>query len=244
MNTVFNKNKFLLKCCLLVFYLVISNYAVANEFSRIPNDSYIIVSPVEAKWVKGIEFKVIQAYKNIGIDAEIMHLPAKRSLLEALHSGWVDAELGRVADAQEFLTSYLKVPVPLFYADVVAVSTQQGLNLTGWHQLKMHQVITLRGMIGITNRLEKHDIDFQQSTSLNQIYKMLASQRADVAILPSAFATKEVLADSVNSTEFTINKIDQEPIYHFVHQRHKQLIPKLTKSLTSLLDNQLSKNGS
>ena len=236
MDTIFDKNKCLLKCCHLVFYLAICGYAAADEYRRIPNDSYIIVSPVEAKWVKGIEFKIIQAYKNIGIDVEIIPLPAKRSLMEALHSDWVDAELGRVADAQKFLISYLKVPVPLFYADVVAISVQQGLKLTDWHQLQNHQVITLRGLVGITNRLKKHDIEFQQSTSLNQIYKMLANQRADVAILPSAFATKEVLADSVNGLEFTINKIDREPIYHFVHQRHQQLISQLTKSLTNLLD--------
>ena len=103
-----------------------------------------------------------------------------------------------------------------------------------WSNLENHQVVTLRGLIGITNRLDKHITNYQQTTNLQQIFKMLERNRADVAILPKAFVTQKILSELNQTTAFNVATLEQVPIYHFIHKRHQQIVPELTTTFQTL----------
>ena len=217
----------------LCFAALFISAVKAKPFQQLDINRFIIVSPIEAKWIKKAELKVISAYQQLGIDVEIIKLPAKRALIEANNSEWVDAELGRAGEAQGFLKDYIKLPVELFFVDVVAVS-REAIKSLSWSNLENHQVVTLRGLIGITNRLDKHITDYQQTTNLQQIFKMLERNRADVAILPKAFVTQKILSELNQTTAFDVATLEQVPIYHFIHKRHQQIVPELTTTFQTL----------
>lgn len=195
--------------------------------------TFKIATPIAAKSVPETENLIIRAYQQLGIAAEIIRMPAKRSLIEASKNTWVDAELARVEAAQGILNDYIKVPFALRTFDILAYSNDKLFSISSWAGLRDYKVVTLRGLIGITLKLKQQGIPYHDTTNVEQIFKMLESGRAEVALLPGDFGAKP--GQGVIGREFaTISKVGSMELYHFIHKRHSDLVPDLTQALKNL----------
>jgi polar amino acid transport system substrate-binding protein len=178
---------------------------------------------------------VIQAYKNIGIDAHIIKMPAKRALLEAEHNNTIDAELGRVEGAVEDLPNHIMIPVPLITLSAYSYSTSQYAHISDWKSLKEYEIVTIRGFIGIIRQLEKKDLSVKLVDTIAQAIELVNAGRVDMAVLPELLA-QGILKDEQYSQIQRSNTLSiRVPIYHFIHEKHKNLVPELTRSFEKLL---------
>jgi hypothetical protein len=64
------------------------------------------------------------AYQLLGIELEIIPLPAKRALLEAEKGNNYDTELARIEQAEKLLTNFVRIPVSLREIGTVAVASK------------------------------------------------------------------------------------------------------------------------
>ncbi len=133
------------------------------------------------------------------------------------------------------------IPVPLMALDISSYSIKEEQELLSWSSLRPYKVVTLRGLIGITEKLTKHEISFVESSSIQQALEMVKSKRAELAILPNVMVNADGYIATLNKELFTLNKIDNIEIFHFIHKKHAEIVPQLTLSIEKLITAQNQK---
>ena len=207
-------------------------FMLSYSFSALANDEVFKISaPLLAQIKPDLERKIIQSYKDIDIAVEIIHLPTKRSLESAIKSDWVDAELARVSEVSDLLTDYIKVPVPVFDFTINSYSFQKNIDASSWLSLKPYKVITLRGFVAINRRLKEHDIEYFVTDSFEQAVAMLKAKRVDVLITSETLLSKKLLNAMKVSMEFHSSQLETATLYHYIHKRHKTILPKLSHAI-------------
>ncbi|TPH12066.1 hypothetical protein [Litorilituus lipolyticus] len=205
---------------------------ISCSFCVLANDEVFKISaPLIAQIAPELERKIIQSYKDIDIAAEIIHLPTQRSLESAIKSDWVDAELARVAEVSDLLKDYIKVPIPVFEFTLNSFSFQKSINASSWLSLKPYKVVTLRGFVSINRRLKEHGIEHFVTDSYEQAVAMLKAKRVDVLITSKTLLSKKLLNAMNASKEFHSNEIEAVNLYHYIHKRHKTILPRITHAI-------------
>lgn len=192
------------------------------------NKPFIIATPVAAKLFPETVLLVKSAYNNIGIDVDISYMPTKRSLYEAANNQLVDAELARIEFAQGSLPDYIRIREPLFSVEVRTYTLKQKPIAPNWEDLKQLNVVSVRGFVGINNELNAKGINFYQIGTIAQALEVVRIGRFDVAILPSFIEGQKELK------EFQYHTLKNYTLFHYIHKRHQNLVPKLNKALQQL----------
>ena len=86
-----------------------------------------------------------EAYKRIGIGAEIIKVPAERAL-SLSNSGQVDGEVFRIAGIDKKYTNLIQISVPIFIADNYLFTKHLDFTVKGWESLKPYKVGIRRGV--------------------------------------------------------------------------------------------------
>ncbi|WDD99801.1 transporter substrate-binding domain-containing protein [Thalassomonas actiniarum] len=195
-------------------------------------------APAEASGFTETMQLIMQAYEDIGYRAEIVPMPAKRAMHEALHGDWVDAAVGRVELAGELLNNYIRIPVPIGVAEIFVYFREDAFDeladISSWSGLSRYKVASLRGFIISSQNLAKHRVDFQQVTYARQAFEMLLRKHVDLVVLPRRMADRVLNQDEFKQVKGSTNSLDKQPVYHYLHQKHKALVPALTLSLSRL----------
>ncbi len=193
-----------------------------------------IVGPEDAKIIQDVINNISIAYHNLGINIEVVYLPAQRAIAEAKKNTWVDAELFRIESATNVLPQYIKVPTKLFEMDVIAYSNNRSIVLNGWNSLKNYRVASMRGLIHVKQRIEEFDlVDIQFVTTAEQLVNLLLLGRVDLVVLPRIMGNKYLPVDSIG--KFHEIPLETVALYHFLHKRHQRLVMPLAAELSALL---------
>lgn len=173
------------------------------------------------------------AYSRLGYKIEIIPLPDRRAIYEARHRNWVDGELARAKDAAAILPGYIRIPVVIKTVDVSAFVKDINFNVNGWDSLLPYDLGSLRGIIAIENKLTGFKVT-ETGTPL-QLLKMLDRERIQIAIIPKPMGVLalERLGYNIRILE---PSIDSFPLYHYVSERHRLLVPELTAILSELTE--------
>lgn len=198
------------------------------------NNVIRISTPTISSAVNEVEETIIAVYEQLGYQAKVIKTPAKRSLIE-VSQGKFDAELGRVEAAQTLFTDFIRIPVPIMSFNILAISAVDVPTIKLWTNLPGFDVVTLRGFVGITERLNQHNVNYHKTSDVKQILQMLRSKRAQVAIVP-AVLMEPYQASLTNSIDYSaIEIIDTLPVYHYIHKKHVKIVPKFTEKLKVML---------
>lgn len=180
-------------------------------------------------------FEIIQeAYRRIGIKAELVTLPYERSEYEANRGLIIDAELARTEEASAALANLVRIEPSIFPVYTSVFTTRTDLNITNWESLRGLRIDTVRGMHTVADRLG--DIPFNEVGSIEQSIQRVLSGRTDVAVLPG-FETEQLL-DELNITSVYRLSPDLETflLYHYLHQKHADLVQPLQASLWQVVN--------
>lgn len=168
---------------------------------------------------------VSEAYDRLQIPVEYFEFPGKRSLYEA-NAGYVDADLSRIKDVDKEFTSLRRVPTPIYWFEATAFSKNKNLNIAGWESLRDLRLGIMRGMIFAERGVK----GFPKVTVVDKpihLFKMLESDRIDVAIfsdLNGLAIIKELRLSSLQALKPPLERIEA---FHYVHKKHEALVPKL-----------------
>ncbi|MCJ8340908.1 MAG: transporter substrate-binding domain-containing protein [Pseudomonadales bacterium] len=175
---------------------------------------------------------IIEAFKRIDLKIDIEHKPVERSIRGA-NNGQSDGEYIRVAGLSQIYPNLIQVPEKIFDFEFVVFTAKRKVIINGWDSLKPYSV----GIVIGWKILEKNIQDVRHRTDFNGpeiLFKMLDLGRIDIAVyakflgfgIVNNLGLKDIF---VNTTPLAV-----KPMYLYLHKKHRNIIPDITKSLQSM----------
>jgi len=190
-------------------------------------DTFLFATAADGKRVQPIVQLIRAAYQSLGHDIKVDYLPAKRALLHAQNDTRYDGELLRIADAQALLTNLSPVPEPIFEARLFMLSHTIDTPLPSVASLQHYKLAAIRGIIYTDQKLSGFDVEYV--TDLRQGIDLLNLKRIDLFMIPGFFARElQAVYPNLHMVESPYEPVD---VFHYVHNRHRQLIPELTEAI-------------
>lgn len=213
----------LLACCWLSSLLQLAN---AQQLPPIT----VTASLNQTALTLQMEQQLTQAYRALGYQLNIQYLPAERSL-KMSSQGKFDGELFRIAAVGQHYPELLQVPVPLAKIELYAfVRAGREHEFGLWQQDPALRIGFVRGF----KMAELYQVAGHKTivNTAGQAVQMLQQNKIDVLLedlqtLHEATAGDEQAANLSRLPEV----LATEELFHFVHQRHQQLIPVLSEQL-------------
>lgn len=174
------------------------------------------------------------AYQRLGISIDVKSMPGKRALRES-SEGRTDGEVHRIAKIEESYPTLIRVPIILSHLNTTAFSKDSKMIVSDCNALKNYRIGIVRGAkhAELCTQGLKQVIPLTNSTMLFQFIEV---GRADVVIiggLSGIIQLKKLGIDSVHPLSPPLRKL---PLYHFLHQKHKALVPKIYAVLKKMKD--------
>lgn len=173
---------------------------------------------------------VLDAYRLIGLNAEVKQLPWRRSI-HAVDQGIFDAELARVNGLEKKFSNLLRISEPVGTVEIVAL-TKAPLRVASINDLSGLRIGNVRGILTVES-LESELTFYATVNSHDSLIRMIDRGRIDVGICVKEIA-ELILAEgnfpSLMTNGWVIQKVD---LYHYVNRRHKDLIPALERAVAS-----------
>ena len=172
-----------------------------------------------------------EAYQRLGIDLVIKALPARQSLMRA-KSGGLDGEVHRKEGINRDFPNLLMVPVAINRVDFVAMSKKVDFLVNGWSSLKPYALLIQRGALAVEEGTAGMNVF--PSDNPEAIISLLLKGRGEVGIderLDALSAMKKFNVTDIRILEPPVASII---LYHYLHQRHAALLPKITAVLRKM----------
>jgi len=179
-----------------------------------------------------------EAYKRMGYKMIYDPQPAARALHRA-EKGITDAAATRVKKMMLKYPSLIIVPVKLFEFRVSIFTKDKDMEVS-LDALKDSRIGIRRGIKIVESQTA--DMDTWSSTYTPELFEMLESERLDALYISKVDGVK-TLTELRNEDENRFTEIVDLtpaliniPVYHFVHEKNKHLVEKLTKILGQMRD--------
>lgn len=174
--------------------------------------------------------KVLEkAYDALGITFEVHPMPGQRALVEA-NAGKADGELYRIHLDKQIYSNLIRIPVVIDYFDSVYAITREPLESAHLDDVAELRIGILRGL-KFAEELTRQMPNVTTISEWEQLWRMLDRERIDVVITPKRInATQDV---NIENGGFAKTRITDARVnlYHYLHSRHADIVPELTRTL-------------
>ena len=213
-------------CLILIF-----SFSMAKEVDLVLNAA--AHPPLSSKNNKGfVDQLVLEAFKRIGKNIKFVHKPDQRSITDS-NEGRGDGELMRVAGLSKIYPNLIQVSENIIDLEYVAFSKRDDIKIENWNSLKKYHVGIMRGWQILETNIEKTE----KRHSFNQakhLFKMLENNRLDLVIYGKYLGKLTIKEQGYKNIKLLSPPLATEPHYLYLHKKHKDLVPKLVKSLQSI----------
>ncbi len=212
----------------LIMYVVAINSAQAEMFR---------IATAETSETRAIAELIKEVYRRLGHDTEFVFLPAKRSVRE-VNRGRFDAELARITGIENEFPNLVRVEEPVYTVSVSAVvRSDSNIRVNSWEEIGDRRIGYPRGykLLDIRTR-ELNAIKAQNPSS---IIKMVKAGRMEIGLLMTSDAV--TLAQKYGGISVLEPPIEVTTLYHYVHVKHRRMVPSLEKVLIEMNDSGRSK---
>ncbi|MCE9680600.1 transporter substrate-binding domain-containing protein [Shewanella sp. AS1] len=173
-----------------------------------------------------------QAYQQIDISVLFKPMNAKQGA-ESANAGDLDGVLARIDGIDVFYPNLIQVPIPINYLELGVFSTRQDLDIDGWYSLSPYKVGIIKGMLIAERNSELFEI-----TRLDNYAELVASLLAgsiDVAVMPKQNGKDAISHYGKNQIKDLGVVLDNALLYHYLHRRHRELVPQISAILKAML---------
>ncbi len=177
-----------------------------------------------------------EAYRRIGIIANIQYLPSARALALSIQ-GKVDGEVCRILSAGQGVKTLMLVSVPYVSFHGKAFSIKPSVRVNSPLDLAKYNSGILNGMI-YSDKLTKNSQRIKVN-STRQLFRMLISDHLNIdLVITTELSGRITLAQEFPSAKIHISKINlvDLPVYHYLHVNKKKLRPRIKDSLRDMLN--------
>jgi ABC-type amino acid transport substrate-binding protein len=177
-----------------------------------------------------------QIYKNIGINIIVTPLPAQRAQVVA-NTGEKDGEIMRIWSYGNENTQTIRVPTPYYYLETMPFSLEsRQLNITNKEDLKNYKIAKVRG-VKHTNNITAGMNDVYEMNSTKNMFKMLLNGMVDVALTNTLDGKLTLERLGYKNLEYSNEPLAILPLYHYIHRKHKRLVPLINREILRLRKN-------
>ena len=192
----------------------------------------LILGKSEASLSSDISGAVLrEAYQSLGKDLVIKDLPARQSLMRA-NSGGLDGEVHRKEGISREFPNLLMVPVAINRIDFVVMTKKVDFKVNGWASLQPYALLIQRGVLAVEEGTAGMNVF--PSDNPEAIINLLGKGRGELAVddrLDALRAMKKYKVVDIRILEPPVASIT---LYHYLHQRHAALLPKITAALKKM----------
>lgn len=212
-------------CCLFIVCILMSTPLYAQQTLTFSTLDLGIMTEINSLILK-------EVYKRLGINIIIKQYPAERALHLA-NNGEVDGDLIRRAVVVKLAPNLLQIPTALYQGRATAFSKNKNIVLSSWKSLKPYRIAIMRGhKIAEVNTREFNPEIINTPEAL---FYFLQKDRADIVIYPYIPAMAYLKKMEFTSIYPLSESLDKVPLYHFLHKKHANLIPKVDKIIQEIV---------
>jgi len=178
------------------------------------------------------EAVLARLYADIGQPMHFVDLPARRAGL-LLASGEMDGNTHRARDYLEANPGVVAVATPLGQVQLRAYTRDPALQLAGWADLPRFRVAHLRGVLRV-EQLMPAGVHRVEAGSLRELWRLLATDAADVAILSELAGSPVQKPAGIPGLRRLDVVLDEHAVHHVLAARHAALAHKINAALQRL----------
>lgn len=173
------------------------------------------------------------AFAQLDKQVTIVAKPPERSLQDA-NAGITDGDFFRVSQIETLYPNLIKVPVPLYTLEFLAFGQHiENVHFTQWQDLAPYSIGYIKGW----KIIEKNIKDFTHTVVVSDhetLFKLLEINRLDIAIYSRVFGVDLMKRLNITNIQMSRHIFATEPMYLFLHKRHKNLVPALSRAFKAL----------
>ena len=183
---------------------------------------------------------VVQAYKNLGIEVELLPLPGKRSL-KLSNRGLIDGEVARIEGLEQHHQELIPIPVVLGrIRGMVVTHNYPDFVVNGWQSLIGYRVAAPLGAFWSEQAPAELKLQYVDTAS-SSMTRMLEQGYSDFALIGSA-SKIEALRRSEGKLRVLEPALIEYPFYHYLNRSKQKLAEAIHAELQRMrLDGSLSK---
>jgi polar amino acid transport system substrate-binding protein len=178
-----------------------------------------------------LDLIVKEAFRRIGIEAEIVFTPTERSLAD-VNAGLLDAELNRIEGMGKNFPNLVMVPEPNMVMDFVAFS-KKDYCIDGWESIRDLHAGLVRGW----KILEENTQGFPHVVTVpteTELFNMLDMDRIDIALYSKLTGYEQIHLRGLEGMRHLEPSLASRSMYLYLHKKHSGLLEPLAKALRSM----------
>ncbi len=193
------------------------------------------IAKVEGNIHQELASKLLEEiYQRLDVPVEFVELPGERALVLS-SEGVVDGEVIRIFELEDMYPTLVRVPTPFSYADTVVFSKNHNFEVSGWSSLKDYKV-------GISRGMKYYEIKLQGAKHIEKVndniilMQMLNLDRVDIVVTTGLNGIDQINKMGITSIKALSPYLERVPLYHYLHEKHKDLVPKVDQIIKSMLE--------
>lgn len=172
-----------------------------------------------------------RAYASLDIAVVYKTYPAERALRMS-NKGLSDGELVRIKGIDAKYSNLIRIPVSHVTAEQMAFATDPSLKINGWKSLKPFRLVFHRGYKVAEQNTAGMD-RYLTGTDVSA-FRMVENGRKDIAIANRFSGQKILQVENLKHVVMLRPPVQRDPLYHYVHSRHRGLVDDITHALKSM----------
>jgi len=174
---------------------------------------------------------VLEAYARVGVKVEIRSFPGERAIIMA-NSGAVDGDLFRIAGVEEQYKNLMMIPEAVHQMHMAAFAKDVRFEVKGWASLAPYRI-----SYEIGTKLAEENIKgmmLEPVVDSMTAFRMLDMGRSDVALESYIGGMSVIRSLKLEDIYVLRPMLETLDMYHYVHKRHRELVPQLTKVIRQM----------
>lgn len=171
------------------------------------------------------------AYATIDVKVIFDRLPLNRSLILS-DSGKLDGESTRTAQIVQTHPNLIKVPTSIYSVNTFLFLNPKYKGPTELSKFKDKRIGIVRGAAQAKDIT--HGLNVYEATTDKQLILMLQTNRLDAAIFGVHDIRQLDAFPNMHKVVVVQQPLRIKPLYHFIHKKHAQLVPRINEALVKL----------
>ncbi len=172
------------------------------------------------------------AYEKLGYTIETAKGPAARILADS-NAGLSDGEVHRIAAISSQYPNLIRIDVPINTVEGMLISCGKTYDLKNIKDLEKYRVAVRIGNIYATN-LTKDLPNVTRTTSADKLLQLLLEGRVDLLLSDRPWAISQKGLPGNECLRIQEPPLVTIPLYHYIHKRHRALVPAITRVLKKM----------
>ncbi|MES2150229.1 MAG: transporter substrate-binding domain-containing protein [Pseudomonadota bacterium] len=172
-----------------------------------------------------------EAYHRLGYELVVHRVPGERSLLLA-NDGQMDGELYRKLGMDREYPHLMIIPVPLLIYEIVIFTRGTSFVVNGWDSLRPFTVGFVRGIKIVQENTR--GMKTEAVATIELAFQKMLMGRTDIVVGSRTSGLAAIAALKLDELKMLSPPLASFPVYHYLHNRHAALVPRLTRVLQQM----------